>query len=33
MSMQTVFRVELVPQTEHTAVLLRVEDSFEVCIS
>jgi hypothetical protein len=33
MFIQTVFRVELDLQTVHTAVLLRVEDSFEACIS
>jgi hypothetical protein len=33
MFIQTVFRVELDLQAVHTAVLLRVEDSFEACIS
>jgi hypothetical protein len=33
MFIQTVFRVELDLQVVHTAVLLRVEDSFEACIS
>jgi hypothetical protein len=33
MFIQTVFRAELDLQAVHTAVLLRVEDSFEVCIS
>ncbi len=33
MFIQTVFRVELDLQAVHTAILLRVEDSFEACIS
>jgi hypothetical protein len=33
MFIQTVFRGELYLQAVHTAVLLRVEDSFEDCIS
>jgi hypothetical protein len=33
MFIQTVLRVELDLQAVHTAVLLRVEDSFEACIS
>jgi hypothetical protein len=33
MFIQTVFRVELDLQAVHRAVLLRVEDSFEACIS
>jgi len=33
MFIQTVFRVELDLQAVHTAVLLRVEDSFEACMS
>jgi hypothetical protein len=33
MFIQTVFRVELELQAVHTAVLLRVEDYFEACIS
>jgi hypothetical protein len=32
MFIQTLFRVELDLQAVHTAVLLRVEDSFEACI-
>ncbi len=33
MFIQTVFLVELDLQVVHTAILLRVEDSFEACIS
>jgi len=33
MFIQTIFRVELDLQVVHTSVLLRVEDSFEACIS
>jgi hypothetical protein len=33
MFIQTVFRVELDLQAVHSAVLLRVKDSFEACIS